>query len=191
MEHAVVMTGVGGQGIQLMAKLLAQAGMREGREVMMFGLFMGTIRGGSSESTVVIADREIESPPIVSSVWGVLAMHPAGLATLAPKAAPGGVCVVNTTLVATPPAWPGVQMLPVPATELAKAMAQPMGAGMVALGAFVRATRLVGADALAAALADVLPPHRRQRIDANRTCLARGAAFVEECGAAGLPPAWG
>ena len=38
------MTGIGGQGIQLIAKVLAQAGMREGRQVMMFGVFMGTIR---------------------------------------------------------------------------------------------------------------------------------------------------
>ena len=47
------MTGIGGQGIQLVAKLLAQAAIREEKQVMMFGLFMGTIRGGSSESTVV------------------------------------------------------------------------------------------------------------------------------------------
>jgi Pyruvate/2-oxoacid:ferredoxin oxidoreductase gamma subunit len=47
-ERAVVMTGIGGQGIQLIAKLLAQAGMREARRVMMFGIFMGTIRGGAS-----------------------------------------------------------------------------------------------------------------------------------------------
>jgi Pyruvate/2-oxoacid:ferredoxin oxidoreductase gamma subunit len=55
-ERAVIMTGIGGQGIQLVAKLLAQAAIREEKQVMMFGLFMGTIRGGSSESTVVIAE---------------------------------------------------------------------------------------------------------------------------------------
>src|SRR6266849_7960610 len=86
MERAVAMTGIGGQGIQLIAKLLAQAAMREGRQVMMFGLFMGMIRGGSSESTVVIADREIISPPIVPRVWAVLAMHAEGLPALARKA---------------------------------------------------------------------------------------------------------
>ena len=42
------MTGIGGQGIQLVAKLLAQAAIREEKQVMMFGLFMRTIRGGSS-----------------------------------------------------------------------------------------------------------------------------------------------
>src|SRR5207249_1493839 len=129
------MTGIGGQGIQLIAKLLAQAAIGEGRQVMTFGLFMGMIRGGSSESTVVIADDEIVSPPIVPKVWAVLAMHPEGLPALAKKVAPGGVLVYNATLVTRPPAWEGVHEVPVPATEMAKAMGQVMGAGMIALGA--------------------------------------------------------
>ena len=172
------MTGIGGQGIQLIAKLLAEAAMREGKQVMMFGLFMGTIRGGSSESTVVVADEEIVSPPIVPEVWGVLAMHPEGLAKLAPKVRPGGVLLVNANLVATPPTWEGVRLVAVPATEIAKGLGQPLGASMVALGAFVAATALVGLEATTAALADVVPAHRRQHLDANRRCLEAGAAHV-------------
>jgi Pyruvate/2-oxoacid:ferredoxin oxidoreductase gamma subunit len=178
MERAVIVTGIGGQGIQLIAKLLAQAAIREGREVMMFGLFMGTIRGGSSESTVVVADREIESPPIVSRAWGALAMHGGGLPALATRLAPGGVCLVNTSLVPTPPAWDGVRVLGVPATELAKEMGQALGAGMVALGAFAGATGIVALEALSGALDDVVPPHRKKLIDTNRQCLARGAEYV-------------
>src|SRR5882724_5323282 len=122
MERAVIMTGIGGQGIQLIAKVLAQAGMREGKQVMMFGVFKGTIRGGSSESTVVIADEEIVTPPIVPSAWAVLAMHPEGLPAIGRKAERGGVLVFNSTLVHAPPAWDGVRHLAVPATEMAKAM---------------------------------------------------------------------
>src|SRR5947208_13485966 len=107
------MIGIGGQGIQIVAKLLAQAAIREGRQVMMFGLFMGMIRGGSSESTVVIADREIVSPPIVPSAWAMLAMHPEGLAALGRKAEPGGVLVFNSSLV-TAPVWAGSRRVPVP-----------------------------------------------------------------------------
>ena len=128
------MTGVGGQGIQLVAKLLAQAGIDEGRRVMMFGLFEGMIRGGSSESTVVLADAEILTPPIVPRAWAVLAMHPEGLPKLAGKAEPGGVLVLNSSLVAKPPAWEGVTQVAVPATDLAKQAGQVMGAGMIALG---------------------------------------------------------
>jgi 2-oxoglutarate ferredoxin oxidoreductase subunit gamma len=185
MERAVIMTGIGGQGIQLIAKLLAQAAMREGRQVMMFGIFMGTIRGGASESTVVIADSEIVTPPIVPRAWAIVAMHPAGLPPLARKAEPGGLLLYNATLVTSPPAWEGVRALSVPATESAKAIGQPMGASMIALGALAAGTGLVAIDALRAALGDVLPAHRRKAIDGNAACLARGAELV-----AAAPPAW-
>jgi len=182
------MTGIGGQGIQLIAKLLADAGMREGRQVMMFGLFMGTIRGGSSESTVVLADEEIVAPPIVPRVWGVLAMHPAGLPALGRKMRPGGVLVFNSTLVTAAPAWDGVRLVPVPATAIAEAMGQVMGASMVALGALVGATGIVTVDSLHAALGSVLPPHRRKLIDVNIASITRGREYAVEHGA--CAPAW-
>ncbi len=172
------MTGVGGQGVQLLAKLLAQAAVREGRQVMTFGMFMGTIRGGSSESTVVVADGDIESPPIVPRLWAVVAMHGAGLPALAPKVRPGGVLLYNRGLVAEPQGWDGVHRLEVPATDMAKAMGQVLGAGMIALGAFAGATGLVDVDSLRAALADVLPPHRRKLVETNAACIARGAEYV-------------
>ena len=182
------MTGIGGQGIQLIAKLLAQAAIREGRRVMMFGLCMGMIRGGSSESTVVVADEEIVTPPIVPSVWAVIAMHPAGLPALARKTEPGGLLLANASLVTRPPAWEGVRHVAVPATELATEMGQPMGASMIALGAFVGASGIVSLAALQEALGDVLPPHRRKLIDANARCLARGAEYV--VGRCESAPAW-
>jgi 2-oxoglutarate ferredoxin oxidoreductase subunit gamma len=186
-ERAIAMLGLGGQGIQLIAKVLAHAAMREGRQVMLFGVFKGTIRGGSSESTVVVADEEIVAPPIVPRVWAVLAMHAEGLPALGRKVESGGVLAVNSSLIATPPAWEGVHRLAVPATELAKAMGQPLGASLVALGALVAATRLVAIESLGRALGEVLPPHRRKLIDANMACIARGAEHVA---ATETVPAW-
>jgi Pyruvate/2-oxoacid:ferredoxin oxidoreductase gamma subunit len=179
-ERAIVMTGLGGQGVQLVAKLLAEAAMRERKQVMMFGVFMGMIRGGSSESTVVIGDEEIVTPPIVPRVWGVLAMHGDGLAKFGAKIEQGGVLVANASLVPHPPAWEGVRVLALPATDMAKDLGQPLGASMIALGAFVGATAVVGMEALLAAVDDVLPPHRRKHVEANRRCIAAGAAHVAD-----------
>jgi len=184
------MTGIGGQGVQLIAKLLAEAAIREGRQVMMFGLFMGMIRGGSSESTVVLADDEIVSPPIVPEFWSVLAMHPEGLAKLGPKVKPGGVVVRNATMVTRAPAWAGVCDVAVPATELAKAMGQPLGASMIALGTLAAATGVVAVPSLVEALGSVLPPHRQKHVAANRACLERGAAWVTDEGVGGAVSAW-
>ena len=190
MERAVAMTGIGGQGIQLIAKVLAEAGIREGRQVMMFGMFGGMIRGGSSESTVVLADEEIVSPPIVPEVWAVLAMHPDGVAKLTPKVRPGGLLVRNATMVSTPSGWPAMRDVAIPATDLAKSMGQPLGAGMIALGALVAATGIVGPPSLVDALTSVLPPHRQKHVAANRQCLERGAAWVEEQGTPRDAVAW-
>jgi len=138
----------------------------------------------------VIADREIVAPPIIPATWGVLAMHPAGLPALEKKARPGGVLLVNANLVPRAPAWEGVRQIAVPATDLAKAMGQVMGASMVALGAFAGATGIVSIASLDAALADVLPPHRRKLIDTNRLCIARGAEYVAAEAPSSAASAW-
>ena len=190
-ERAVLMTGIGGQGIQLIAKLLAQSAMRERRQVMMFGLFMGTIRGGSSESTVVIGDAEIVAPPIVPSAWAVVSMHPGGLAAVTRKLEPGGVLLVNSSLVTSAPERDDVRRIAIPATEMAKAMGQVMGASMIALGAFAGLTGIVAVASLHAALADVLPAHRRKLIDTNRACITRGAEYVAAHDAPDGARAWG
>ena len=63
MEREVLFTGVGGQGVQLAAQTLARAAALEGREVMLFGVYGGTMRGGNTDSTIVIGDAPIQAAP--------------------------------------------------------------------------------------------------------------------------------
>ena len=70
-----MLTGIGGQGVQLAAQVLARAAMVEERQVMLLGTYGGTMRGGNTDSTLVVADAPIEAPPIVSRTWAVIAMH--------------------------------------------------------------------------------------------------------------------
>ena len=66
MERELLLTGIGGQGVQLAAQVLARAAIAEGREVQMFGSYGGMMRGGNTEATVVVADGPIEAPPTVA-----------------------------------------------------------------------------------------------------------------------------
>jgi Pyruvate/2-oxoacid:ferredoxin oxidoreductase gamma subunit len=180
MEREIVLTGIGGQGVQLAAKILAEAANREGRQVMMFGVFMGMIRGGASESTVVVSTDEPVAPPIIPKTWAVLGLHPEGLPALRQKMRPQGVLVANSSLLSRAPDWPLVHQLLVPATEIAKRLGEPMGATLVALGAFTTATEVVRTPTLIEAMRDVLPAHRRHLIDGNVRCLEAGGAYVRE-----------
>src|SRR5262245_49232650 len=75
MERELMITGIGGQGVQLAAQVLARAAMLDGREVMYLGVYGGMMRGGNTDSTVVVADSPIEAPPVVSHTWSAIALH--------------------------------------------------------------------------------------------------------------------
>jgi Pyruvate/2-oxoacid:ferredoxin oxidoreductase gamma subunit len=190
MERELVITGIGGQGIQLMAKILAQAASSHGRFVMLFGIYMGMMRGGASDSTVVISDEEIAAPPIIPQAWSVLAMHPLGLAGLLPKLRPGGLLFVNTTLVSKPIERGDISIAGLPATRLAEEAGNIMGAGMVALGAFTEVTSIVPFQSLVAAMRETLPPHRQHLAAANEGYLAAGARYAGEHLGGSTAPAW-
>src|SRR5437868_2693617 len=97
MERELLMTGIGGQGVQLAAQVLARAATLEGREVMYLGLYGGMMRGGNTDSTVVIADQPILAPPVVSQTWSAIAMHDDYWPAVAAKVRPGGLVLVNDT----------------------------------------------------------------------------------------------
>ncbi|HUI27107.1 MAG TPA: 2-oxoacid:acceptor oxidoreductase family protein [Candidatus Kryptonia bacterium] len=177
MEREIILTGIGGQGIQLMAKVLAQAAAAEGQQVMLFDMYGGAMRGSASESTIVIGDQEISAPPIIPHCWSLIAMHPASLASLALKLRPNGQLFLNETLVHENPR-PEVASTAIPATRLAEQAGNLMGAGMIMLGGFIAATQLVPLSSLVAAMRESLPPHRQPLADKNVQLLNVGVDYI-------------
>ena len=68
-ERALLLTGIGGQGIQLAARTLAVAAVSDGLQAMVFGEYGGMMRGGNSDSTVVLGTERLLTPPTVSRAW--------------------------------------------------------------------------------------------------------------------------
>lgn len=168
-------TGIGGQGVQLAARTLAEAGLGEGRQVQMFASYGGMMRGGNSDSFVVVADDPIVSPPMPGRADSVLVMHHAYADDLWARLAPGGLAVVNSSVV-EPGNRPAVDasIVEVRALDEATAIGAPMAASLVGLGALAASTGLVSAEALSAAAGRVLPSYRSEAADANRLALVTG-----------------
>ncbi len=185
MEREVLITGIGGQGVQLAAQVLARAATLESREVMYFGLYGGVMRGGNTDSTVVIGDAPITAPPVVSRAWAAIAMHDDYWPPVEAKLRPGALVLVNdTTFTASVRA--DVTVHRVPATTVASDLDNPMGGAMVMLGAFATTTGVVGIDTLVVAMRASIPPYRTQHIAANERSLRAGRQLLR----AGEFPAW-
>jgi Pyruvate/2-oxoacid:ferredoxin oxidoreductase gamma subunit len=180
MERELLMAGIGGQGVQLAAQLMAKAATRSGRHVQLFGSYGGMMRGGNTDATLIIGDEPVQSPPMVSSAWSALVMHHEFAAPTLERLLAGGLLVVNTSVVTSYEIDPSVRVLTLPATELAIKLGAAAAATMVALGAYAQATGMVGIDELIDTLPAVLPSYRTQHIEGNARALRAGA----EAGAA-------
>jgi len=186
LEREILWTGIGGQGVQLAAKILALAATREGREVMSLGTYGGTMRGGNTDATIVIGNGPIVSPPMVSKAWSALIVHPRYFEPIRPKLRAGGLILVDGDLLEEPLPETPAEVISIPATTLAREADAPKAGALIMLGAFAQATGIVSAASLEAALAESLPSYRQQTLEANRRALAVGHSAVAEL----TTPAW-
>jgi len=186
LEREILFTGIGGQGVQLAAKILALAATLEDLEVMSLGTYGGTMRGGNTDATVVIGKVPINSPPIVSSAWSAIVVHPRYFEPIAHKIRETGLVVVDSDLLEEPLPIAEKILLPIPATTLAREADAPKAAALLLLGAYVAATEIVSHDALANALDASLPSYRRQTLETNLHALRAGRDAVDPLS----NPAW-
>jgi Pyruvate/2-oxoacid:ferredoxin oxidoreductase gamma subunit len=185
MEREILTTGIGGQGVQLAAQVLARAATIEGREVTYLGIYGGMMRGGNTDSTVVVADAPILAPPLVSHAWAAIAMHDEFWPDIEQKLRPDGLVVVNETTFGSD-VRADVRVHRVPATTTAADLGTPLSGALVMLAAFCTLTGLVSTESLVAAMRASIPSYRTQHIDANERALHAGAELVT----AGEVPAW-
>jgi len=184
MERELVVTGIGGQGIQLLAKTLALAATREGRHAMLSADYGGEMRGGPSRASVVIGDSPLRALPVLASAWSAIVAHHRFSEPALARLRPGGPAIVNLPLV-DPSSLPRMVVYGVDAAAVAASVDAPQAIGFVLLGAYNAVTRLVAPESLAAAMEELLPPYRKQHAAANARALAAGAVAVRPARRAG------
>jgi 2-oxoglutarate ferredoxin oxidoreductase subunit gamma len=178
----VIIAGFGGQGIILVGKLLAQTAMKAGKEVTYMPSYGAEVRGGTANCVLVIADDPISSP-VIDSPDAVIAMNKASLDKFAPKIKPAGLLVMNSSLIDRMPKLDdSIEVVKIPADQIAVELGGVKVANMVALGAYLQKRGLFGPEAAADCLPDILAERYHVTIPLNKKALQKGAQFVKENG---------
>lgn len=168
---SVVMAGFGGQGMLLAGKVLAQAAMREGLEVSWLPSYGPEMRGGTANVIVCISGTPIASP-LVSRPDALLAMNLPSLEKFEGAVVPGGLIVVNATLVARAPARGDCRVVRVDSRALARAAGSERAQNFAMLGAYVGASGVLPAGAVEEAIAAELLDRAAPNLAAFRAGLA-------------------
>ena len=173
MSAATILAGFGGQGLLFAGQVLAQAALEEGREVSWLPSYGPEMRGGTASCTVIVAERPIGAP-IVDEIDLLVALNPPSLAKFERIVRPGGLLILNSSLIEAEPQSGDAEAVRVPASELARAAGDERMVCVVALGAALARRPIVSVPAAIKALGVVARKAGPAVIAANERAFLAG-----------------
>jgi 2-oxoglutarate ferredoxin oxidoreductase subunit gamma len=172
METAIVISGFGGQGLLLAGRLVAETAMVEGLEVLWIPSYGPEMRGGAAGCTVIVGPDPIGSP-VVDRIDVLVALTTPSLEKFGRLLAPGGLLVVDSSLVSVGPR-PGIELVDIPCTQLARAAGDDRLVSIVALGAVLGRRPVVSPDVFREVLARIVGAKHPELLAADLTAFEAG-----------------
>ena len=177
MNHEIVMAGFGGQGVMLIGQLMTYGGMLAQKQVSWIPSYGPEMRGGTANCSVIVADEPIGSP-IVTEPTAIIVMNLPSLDKFESVLSPGGVLIINSSLIVKKAGRSDITVYYVPANDLAHELGNAKAANMVMLGALLAATDAVDTDPLLQALEKMFAK-RPALLDINKQALQRGYRHID------------
>ena len=174
MQTEIIFSGFGGQGVLFAGQLLSYAAMDNDLEVTWIPSYGPEMRGGTANCTVVIADEEIGSP-LVRHPNAAVAMNLPSLDKYESVIKPGGVLVVNSSMINRPVNRTDIVVVMVPANEIAERLGDKRMTNMVLMGALLANLKVLPLEALETALQEHLPARHHRFLPLNYQALREGA----------------
>jgi 2-oxoglutarate ferredoxin oxidoreductase subunit gamma len=176
MQTEIIFAGFGGQGVLFAGQILAYAAMDAGHDVTWMPSYGPEMRGGTANCTVVISDEEIGSPTVKYPKAAVV-MNLPSLDKFEPRVVPGGVLIVNSSLVNRNPIRNDITWVMVPAQEIAEMIGPRRLLNMVMLGALLDKLPILTTADIKDALNIHLPERHKNLLKSNFDALDKGAAY--------------
>ncbi len=174
MYQDVIIAGFGGQGVMLIGNILAYAAMGQGLNVTYMPVYGVEMRGGTANCTVVISDEEIGSP-IIFHPRSIIVMNQPSLNKFQPRLVTGGLLIVNSSIVDTSSVpKEKYKTLLIPVNNIADKLGNIKMANMVALGAWLGATKAVDIHHIEDAMTKMLSSLDHKLIELNKKALQEG-----------------
>ena len=175
----VCCAGFGGQGVLSMGKLLAYAGMLDGKEVSWCPSYGPEMRGGTANCSIVVSDEPVGPPVITADATASIVMNQPSYDKFVEIVGSGGTIIINSSLVEKKVERNVVKAYYVPANEIAKELGNPKLANIILLGALLEVDKTVTEESVLNAFTKVFGENKAKFIPINKEALAKGAEYVK------------
>lgn len=177
MKSEIIIAGFGGQGVLSMGKILAYAGLFEGKEVTWMPAYGPEQRGGTANVTVIVSDEPISSP-ILNSYDVVVVLNQPSLDKFEPMVKPGGMLIYDPYGISTPPTRSDINIYSIKAMDKAAEMSNVKSFNMIVLGGMLEACPIVNTENVVKALHKTLPQRHHHLIPLNEQALQCGREII-------------
>lgn len=157
----------------LMAKVLANAAMAEGKQLTWLPSYGAEVRGGASRCMLTISNQNISSPHIVCADV-LIVMNEPSLRKFLVALKPKGMLVLNSSLAKTPPRDKSIKVIKIAATAIAVSLGNIKVANIVALGAYLAQHNIVRKGTFINTLSEMAQAVKPALFEINRQAFERG-----------------
>ena len=171
----MVFAGFGGQGVLFAGKVVAYAGLIEGRELSWLPSYGPEMRGGTANCSVRLSDEAIGSP-LVTNPNVLVAMNRPSLEKFVNEVEPGGVILLDSSLIDVQVERDDVTTYYVPASTLAEENGLKGLANIILVGKLFKEVGFCSEETLDKALQKCIPARKAAMLDFNRKAIEIGRA---------------
>ena len=169
----ILLAGFGGQGILFAGKVMAYAGMMEGKEISWLPSYGPEMRGGTANCSVCISDEKIGSP-LVTNPDILIAMNLPSLEKFENDVVPGGTIIVDSSIIHKKVERDDVKTIYLDASFMAEENGLKGAANMVILGRMFAETSFCSYENLEKGLRKSVPARKADLVDSNLKAIGLG-----------------
>ena len=177
-SNEIVIAGFGGQGILFAGKVLAYTGLVNGYEISWLPSYGPEVRGGTANCHVIMSEGPVASP-LITKPTALIAMNLPSLRKFENSVVPGGLILLDSSLIEEEVERTDVTVIRIPATKMADEAGARKLANMIMTGAFVKATGCVDFDGLVKGAAKCVPAGKDAVLEQNKKLLLMGYDYGE------------
>jgi 2-oxoisovalerate ferredoxin oxidoreductase beta subunit len=174
-DVAMTLSGFGGQGVLFAGLVLAEGALREQLQVSWIPSYGPEMRGGTAHCHVRVSKHPIASPWI-SRPSCLMAFNQPSIEKFAHEVLPGGLVLVNSSMIDHVTDRTDVQVVRVPAYERAIELGNVKAANMIMLGAYIEVTHAIEEESILTAFIE--NGIRPEMLKSNREALEAGRQLV-------------
>jgi len=169
----ILIAGFGGQGVLFAGKFLAYKGLVQNKQVSWLPSYGPEMRGGTANCSVILSDSPVGSP-IITNTDVLVAMNLPSLQKFVNDVVPGGIIILDSTLIQAKVERTDVKVCYVPATQLAKDAGYATLANMILAGKVLKESGAVAFEGNKETLETFIPARKADLIDVNCQALQTG-----------------